>query len=156
MLVPDVEAMDGERVKVMDFGLAQMLIGTDREGVVRDTGVELLLGSPRYMAPEQCKGGCPVDGRADVYALGVILYEMLAGRPPFDATGRGEMLALHILGQVPRLEGHATGAPQGLVDLIHGMLAKDPAESAGPVRSRAEAPVDHPGGYPDPRARHPV
>ena len=57
------------------------------------------IGTPHYMAPEQCRGGA-IDGRADIYALGSILFEMLCGRPPFQADNVMDMLLMHV-GQVP-------------------------------------------------------
>lgn len=73
------------RVKVMDFGIARLLQPT----VKTQTGV--LLGSPQYMSPEQISGN-EVDGRADIFSLGVVLYEMLTGLKPFDATDLSQVL----------------------------------------------------------------
>src|SRR6185369_4209848 len=72
----------GLRVKVLDFGVAKLR--HELSGASQDTKTGALLGTPRYMSPEQCMGGgTPIDHRTDVYALGVILYQMLCGSPPF-------------------------------------------------------------------------
>jgi serine/threonine-protein kinase len=74
MLVPDPERPGQERVKVLDFGIAKL--STQSDGKARtETGA--MIGTPAYMAPEQCLGAPTVDGKADVYALGVMLYETL-------------------------------------------------------------------------------
>ncbi len=123
MLVVDPELPDGERVKVLDFGIAKMAenLGTKKD--VTDSNV--VMGTPAYMSPEQCKGAKLVTDRADVYSLGVILYQMLAGRPPFVAEAAGELLIMQVTEPVPPLDGFVPGAEPSLVHLIHSMLAKE-------------------------------
>lgn len=108
---------DGTAV-LSDFGVAKRLdddLKLTREGVS--------VGSPLYMSPEQAKGEA-VDGRSDIYSLGVILFEMLAGQPPFDAPSSLAVILKHIHGEIPRLPANRQGF-QALVDLL---LAKDPAD----------------------------
>ena len=83
MLVADDEAPGGERVKVLDFGIAHLT--TER---TTETAPGTVIGTAAYMSPEQCAGDAQLDGRSDVYSLGVVLYEMLAGAPPFRGTSR--------------------------------------------------------------------
>src|SRR5262249_39252467 len=87
-------------VKVLDFGIAKVL-GTDQDVQDRLTRTGTILGTPQYMAPEQIEGGS-VDERCDVYALGVILYELATGTLPFRAQTVGGMLKAHLLDAPPR------------------------------------------------------
>ncbi|MFO0576287.1 MAG: serine/threonine-protein kinase [Polyangia bacterium] len=123
-LVSDSEAPGGERIKLLDFGIAKM--ADEYRGSVR-TQVNVIMGTPAYMAPEQCRGSKGVADKTDVYALGVMLFEMMAGRPPFVAAEPGEYLALHMLQAPPSLREFVQGLPEGLTQLVERMLAKDPA-----------------------------
>src|SRR5207245_1129109 len=90
------------------------------------TRVTTLLGTPRYMSPEQCRGVGQVGAAADVYALGVVLYQLLTGQPPFVAEGVGELLAMHIYAPPPRLQDLEPELPAEVATLVHAMLEKDP------------------------------
>ena len=108
-------------VKVMDFGLAkQSLVDCDLtlEGQT--------IGTPKYLSPEQASGGA-VDVRSDIYSLGVKMYEMLAGRPPFDGATPMEIMLKHVREPIPALPLTQPGAPRQLASLIQRMLAKQPA-----------------------------
>jgi serine/threonine-protein kinase len=108
-------------VKVLDFGIARPL---EREmGYKTATGV--LLGTPIYMSPEQCAGTL-VDARSDLYALGVMLYEMAAGRPPFSGASFTAVLVAHATQPPPPLPPLAPDLPAPLVELIMALLAKSP------------------------------
>ena len=120
MLVRDPIAPGGERVKILDFGIAKLM----KSGAKR-TATSAVMGTPLYMSPEQCRGAGEVDERSDVYSLGVVLYEMLAGRCPFDAEGGGEVLGMHLFKEPPPLSSFAPAAPTELVALTHRMLVKD-------------------------------
>ncbi len=79
--------------KVLDFGIAKLAV----QGVAGQTKTGMLMGTPAYMSPEQCRGGSKaVDGRSDVYSLGCILYEVLCGQPPFVRDGAGELIVAHV------------------------------------------------------------
>jgi len=101
-----------------DFGIAKRLVG---DPDLTSTG--MFVGSPNYMAPEQSEAG-PIDGRADIYALGVILYEMLSGERAYIATSVIDVILMHKRAPVPRLPA-GYDALQGLIDL---MMAKDRRE----------------------------
>jgi serine/threonine protein kinase/class 3 adenylate cyclase/tetratricopeptide (TPR) repeat protein len=111
----------GERVKVVDFGLAQ-LVGTDDPKL---TSTGLVCGTPSYISPEQARGA-EVGPASDIYSFGVMLYEMVTGVLPFDATGAYEMVSKHLTEVPPRPEIRAPGLslPGGLSDLIMQCLEK--------------------------------
>ena len=123
MLVADPELPDGERVKVLDFGIAKM--AENLGGRPNATDSNMVMGTPLYMSPEQCKGAKLVTDRADVYSLGIMMYQMLAGRPPFIAEAAGELLIMQVTEPVPPLDGFVPGTEPSLVHLIHSMLAKE-------------------------------
>lgn len=81
-------------VKILDFGLAKLLIGS--EGINHKTSSGSVLGTPHYMAPEQCEGRSNVDGRADLYSLGCILFFTVCGELPFPGDGFAEVILKHI------------------------------------------------------------
>lgn len=113
----------GERTKIFDFGIAR-LIGNAAEGV---TTSGQAIGTADYMAPEQCRGLRDIDGRADVYSLGVILFECLAGARPFEVEDPGELRAImykHISEPPPLLGDRRPTVSDEVSRLINRMLAK--------------------------------
>jgi len=105
---------------VTDFGIALVTSRPARELLGSTTG------TPHYMSPEQSLGE-QVDGRSDVYALGVVLYEMLTGTCPFPGRNATEVIAKHISAPIPKLSEREPQTPVALVRLVERMLAKDPA-----------------------------
>ncbi len=87
-----------------------------------------VMGTPRYMSPEQCKGSSNVDGKTDVYALGVLMFIMLTGKLPFDAEGTGALMAMHIYQPPPTLTEIEPSVSPVAEALVLSMLAKAPAE----------------------------
>jgi serine/threonine-protein kinase len=104
---------------VTDFGIALVTSRPARELLGSTTG------TPHYMSPEQSLGE-QVDGRSDVYALGIVLYEMLTGTCPFLGRNATEVIAKHISAPIPKLSEREPEAPAALVRLVDRMLAKDP------------------------------
>jgi eukaryotic-like serine/threonine-protein kinase len=126
-LVPDGEAASGERVKLLDFGIAK-LSNDGLGGDVNLTSTKMVMGSPQYMSPEQCRGSGQVDARADLYALGCILYELIAGRPPFAGDGFGELMGAHLHVQPVALSVYAPAVPPDVEAMVLRLLAKSPEE----------------------------
>jgi serine/threonine protein kinase len=108
-------------VKVLDFGLVKHI---ESEAEQELTKAGLFMGSPKYMAPEQIRGEDAVDGRADIYALGVVMYEMLTGKVPFDRENTVKVLMAHLHEPPPPLA--AAGCPDTLAQLVMRCLAKSP------------------------------
>jgi serine/threonine-protein kinase len=112
-------------VKVFDFGLAK-LIGHNGAPAAHHTGAGIVMGTPFYMSPEQCVGDAEVDHRCDIYALGVILFEMLTGQVPFTGEGYGEVLYKHVNVPPPSVRALVPRLPAALEALVARALAKDP------------------------------
>jgi serine/threonine protein kinase len=95
-LIPDEMVAAGERVKVLDFGIAKLR--DDMRGSSMKTRTGAIMGTAAYMSPEQCQGLIErIDHRTDIYALGIILYEMLCGAPPFISEGFGDIIIMHVM-----------------------------------------------------------
>ena len=130
-LVRDPGAPGAIRVKLLDFGIAKLIRSPNIAALAargRPRTKNMILGTPAYMAPEQCRGGAEIDARADLYAVGCLLFELLTGRPPFVAEGDGEVMAMHIYEPPPRLSNLAPELPVELDALIAKLLTKDPAD----------------------------
>ena len=111
---------DGHAV-VADFGIARAISVSGGVGLTQ-TG--MAIGTPSYMSPEQALGAVELDGRADIYALGCVLYEMLVGAPPYEGTTPQSIIAQAISGDVPRLAGQ----PSGLQTVIDRAMAREPRD----------------------------
>ncbi len=105
-------------LKLMDFGIAQK---------VQQEGANTAEGTPRYIAPESVLGH-PVDGRADIYSLGVMAFEMLTGRPLFAAETLTELLQAHVSRPPPPIRKLRADVPEGLAAFVDGALAKKPGD----------------------------
>jgi eukaryotic-like serine/threonine-protein kinase len=128
-LVPDGRGGGREIVKVLDFGIAkltQSLAVQGEGGISLRTRSGFVIGTPRYMSPEQCRGTRDVDQRTDVYALGVILFELVCGRRPFVSDGHGELIHMHTSTPPPRPRKFNPGIPPALEGVILNALEKDP------------------------------
>jgi eukaryotic-like serine/threonine-protein kinase len=122
-LVRDPEDPTREKVKVLDFGIAKL--HDDGGSASAHTRSGVLLGTPAYMSPEQCRGiADAVDQRADIYALSVILHQMLAGRAPFVGAGTGDVLIMHVSVDPPSVAQDNPAVPRFVEAAILRGLAK--------------------------------
>jgi serine/threonine protein kinase len=128
-LVPGEGRNKGEQVKILDFGIAK-LSGSIATDMVR-TQVGQFMGSPVYMSPEQWLAAGDIDRRTDIYSLGVILFELMAGRPPFMADTPFALRELHLQSPVPTLRSAGVQAPPVAEQVIKRTLAKRPADRYG-------------------------
>ena len=166
---PDNVLLVGRHALVTDFGVAKALAaGVDSPSAGADAATRfatsgvvtagMVLGTPAYMAPEQIAGDPRVDHRADIYAVGMLGYELLAGRRPFAGETRDDTLAAHVSEMPVPLTAHRPDLPAPLVELVMTCLAKRPADrwqSAAEMVDRLERLIIDPRhGTPTPlRAR---
>lgn len=118
---------------VADFGIAKALSNTDSGAT--GTGI---IGSPGYMSPEQWRGS-DIDGRADQYSLGIVAYEMLTGRRPFETPQVQDLLRMHLSAEMPPVANVRSGLPAGVDHALRRALAKDPAQRFPSVTAFVEA-----------------
>jgi serine/threonine protein kinase len=122
---------DAHFVKVLDFGIAKVPVGEiapqSKAGGHALTQAGMVYGTPEYMAPEQALGQ-PVDQRADMYSLGVILYEMLTGARPFDDESKVKLLGMHLTAVVPPMAERGATVPPELESLVMRLLAKEASD----------------------------
>ncbi|WP_437670937.1 protein kinase domain-containing protein [Sorangium sp. So ce131] len=146
MVIADPSHPHGERVKVLDFGIAKILdtvsssdeaeLHLDPMSVVTRAGT--FIGTPAYMSPEQC-GLLPIDPRADLYTCGVLLFQLVTGRLPFEGETPLHTATLHIHAPVPAPSGSAPGIDRRLEALIVKALAKLPVDRHQTARELGDA-----------------
>ena len=111
------------RVKLTDFGLAREILESEQQQVTKAGAV---LGTPNYMAPEQCAGTVVVDARADVYSLGATLFHLLAGRPPFESNSVMGIIAKQVNEPAPLIRTIVANLSEAIEQIIDKCLAKKP------------------------------
>jgi eukaryotic-like serine/threonine-protein kinase len=133
-----------ELVKVIDFGIARSI--THPTSL---TAVGGSVGSPGYMSPEQLRDASAADERSDIWSLGVVLYELLAGVPPFDAQNMMTLCTQILAGRTTRLARHRPDLPRGLVQVVHRCLQIDPDARYADIAELAEALAPYCAGSED-------
>jgi eukaryotic-like serine/threonine-protein kinase len=122
---PENILLDSGHALVADFGIAR---AADEAGGARMTQTGMTLGTPGYMSPEQASGDRHMDGRSDLYALGCVLYEMLAGQTPYVAPTGAAMLHQHLAAPVPDVRMLRPDVPEPVARLVSRLLAKTPGD----------------------------
>src|SRR5687768_2318303 len=123
---PENVLLSGTHALIADFGIARAVAADDqRDDRLTETGTTV--GTPHYMSPEQAAGERSVDARSDVYSLGCVLYETLAGEPPFTGPNQQAILAKRLTGPAPRLGG-VRDIPAGVERAVARALARTPGD----------------------------
>jgi len=127
--------MGGDRIRILDFGVVKQL-----EADIELTQVQSVVGSPQYMSPEQIRGE-PVDGRADLYALGAILFQLVSGRVPFSGRDPMAVVMKHLTDPVPVIAEVNPSAlvPASTEQIIYRAMAKSPSDRFSDAREMLEA-----------------
>lgn len=129
------EAKDGGEVRILDFGIAKLTaLDGDAAQTAGLTSTGAMLGTPYYMSPEQVFGDRTIDHRADIWSLGVILFEALSGVKPITGDNLGQILRIITTGQVPTLERFAPQLPREILELCGRMLRVDRRERPSDLR----------------------
>ena len=128
----------GDFVKLLDFGISKMIDPDMQVAATKLTTTGVVMGTPLYMAPEQAMGA-EIDHLADLYACGVIMYEMLAGKPPFDGATYAVLVAKLLTTEPPLLSDVRPGLSPKLVSAVHRALEKDPQNRFPGVEAFAAA-----------------
>jgi serine/threonine-protein kinase len=129
-----------EQVKVLDFGISKMAL---EAGGLATTKTSSVLGSPLYMSPEQLRSAKVVDARSDIWSIGVVLYELCAGAPPFEATTIAELGAAVLKGEAPWLGDVAPEVPSGLASVVATCLEREPRRRFANLADFATAAAEH-------------
>ncbi len=139
-----VDAPDGrDHVKVLDFGIGKVI-----EETTSSSPVSAVMGTPHYASPEQLTVGGNIDGRSDIYTLGIILYRMLGGKLPFNSSSMGELIEMQLTATPAPLTRLRPETPPRIERLVSRMLAKDPEQrpqSAAEVTALLDQALGHLG-----------
>ena len=136
---PENILIESGHAVVADFGIAKAVAAA---GATTLTGTGIAIGTPAYMSPEQAAGGGDVDGRSDLYSLACVLYEMLAGQPPFTGATTETLVRQHIMAPPPPVTQFRPAVPASVSDALMRAMAKAPADRFNPV-GQFSAALDH-------------
>lgn len=135
-LVGDPAVTGGERAKILDFGIAKL--STEEPGSMK-TRTGMVLGTPVFMSPEQCRGTGDIDHRSDIYSIGCVMMTMLTGLPPFYSEGSGELIAAHLREPPPFAGSRVHGFPPIIDQILQCSLAKSPNDRFATMTDMAQA-----------------
>jgi eukaryotic-like serine/threonine-protein kinase len=147
---PDNILLQDGHARVADFGIAQAV---EAAGGEKLTATGLAVGTPHYMSPEQAGGAEKLDGRSDIYSLGCVLYEMLAGQPPFTGSTVNAIVRQHLAVEPPPIAAIRSSVPAPAATAVHRALAKSPADRFGTSAEFAAALSDSRPVSPEGRSR---
>jgi TolB-like protein/Flp pilus assembly protein TadD len=133
---PENILLESGHAVVADFGIARAI---DQARGEKLTGTGIALGTPAYMSPEQAAGSTDLDGRSDLYSLGCVLYEMLAGQPPFTGPTAESLVHQHLAAAPPSITGIRPAVPAHVAATLERALAKSPADRFNAVTLFADA-----------------
>ena len=136
MVVEDAQGR--QRARLLDFGIAKVVAGGGADENSLETKEGLVLGTPRFMSPEQARGSGEIDARSDLYSLAVLGYAILAGKNPFERNSVIETIMAHVQTPPPPLDP-ALGVPAGLEAVLRKALEKDPGARYQTAREMASA-----------------
>jgi hypothetical protein len=137
-VIRDGEAQGGERTKILDFGICKL----QNNGDASTTQTGVMLGTPVYMSPEQCRGSADVDARSDIYSVGCVLFHMLTGRTPFDCESIGEFIACHLKEDPTAPSELEPSVPPSVDAIVLRCLAKNPEDRFQTMRELEGAVED--------------
>ncbi len=132
--------------KLIDFGVSKIM---DAAGALAKTQTGTALGTPYYMSPEQGRGDSTIDARTDVWSVGAVLFELLAGAPPFDAANYNLLVLKILTERPPRIETMAPGIPADLAAIVHGALEPDRDRRFASMRDFRDALQNFAASRPD-------
>jgi serine/threonine-protein kinase len=133
---PENIMLEGGHAMVADFGIARAVRAAGNESLTQ-TGTSI--GTPAYMSPEQAAGSADVDGRSDLYSLGCVVYEMLAGQAPFTGPTIESIVHQHMLAEPRPITQIRPAVPPAIAGVLQRALAKNPADRFSPVAQFADA-----------------
>ena len=133
---PENILLEAGHAVVADFGIAKAISSAGADMLTRE-GVAI--GTPQYMSPEQAAGEREVDGRSDLYSLGCVLYEMLAGQPPFTGPTAESLVRQHLTADPPAVTHMRPTVPASVAETLKQVLAKTPADRLSPAAAFADA-----------------
>jgi serine/threonine protein kinase len=135
-IVGDATVAGGERVKIFDFGIAKQ----SGNGVTNaKTRAGVLMGTPMYMSPEQCRGVGEIDHRSDIYSLGCVMFTMLTSQPPFGRRAPGDLVVAHLRRPPPLASSYVASIPSIVDDILQRCLKKSPSERFQSMSDLAQA-----------------